>query len=62
MQVLPTRKEQMRTVTSKLTTKHQVTIPKAVREVLHLGSGDVIAFDIEDDGIHRHSGNTVPFR
>ncbi len=42
----------MKTTTSKLTSKFQATIPKPVRKILHLGSGDVIAFDIEDDGIH----------
>ena len=42
----------MTTATSKLTKKYQATIPEPVRKILHLGSGDVIAFDIEDDGIH----------
>ncbi|OQY16942.1 MAG: hypothetical protein B6I36_09640 [Desulfobacteraceae bacterium 4572_35.1] len=41
----------MRTTTSKLTTKYQATIPKAVRNILHLKTGDTIAFDIEDDSI-----------
>ena len=47
MLVLP-----MTTATSKLTKKYQATIPEPVRKILHLGSGDVIAFDIEDDGVH----------
>jgi AbrB family looped-hinge helix DNA binding protein len=42
----------MTTATSKLTKKYQATIPEPVRKILHLGSGDVIAFDIEDDGVH----------
>ena len=42
----------MKTATSKLTTKYQATIPEPIRKVLHLGAGDVIAFDIEDNGIH----------
>ena len=42
----------MKTATSKLTTKYQATIPEPVRKVLHLGSGDVIAFDIEAGGVH----------
>ena len=42
----------MKTATSKLTSKYQATIPAPVRKILHLGSGDVIAFDIEEDGIH----------
>ena len=45
-------KKPVKTTTSKLTKKYQATIPEPVRKVLHLGSGDVIAFDIEDDGIH----------
>jgi len=42
----------MKTATSKLTTKYQATIPEPIRKVLHLGAGDVIAFDIEDNGIY----------
>lgn len=34
---------------TKLTTKHQTTIPKAVREALHLHSKDHIAFEILPD-------------
>jgi antitoxin PrlF len=52
MLVLPMSKKPVKTATSKLTTKYQATIPEPVRRVLHLGSGDVIAFDIEEDGIH----------
>jgi antitoxin PrlF len=52
MLVLPMSKKPVKTATSKLTTKYQATIPEPVRKILHLGSGDVIAFDIEDDGIH----------
>ncbi len=35
--------------TSKLTQKHQATIPAAIRKKLDLRAGDVIAFKIEDD-------------
>jgi len=42
----------MQTATSKLTKKYQVTIPASVRQVLHLDTGDEIAFDIEDDDVH----------
>ena len=52
MLVLPMNKKPVKTATSKLTTKYQATIPAPVRKILHLGSGDVIAFDIEDDSIH----------
>jgi len=34
-----------------LTSKGQITIPKAVREALHLDVGDRIAFEVRDDGI-----------
>jgi antitoxin PrlF len=36
----------MQISTSKLTKKYQATIPGAVRDFLHLTSGDVLAFDI----------------
>jgi antitoxin PrlF len=42
----------MITATSKLTKKYQATIPEPVRKLLHLETGDVIAFDIEDDDVH----------
>lgn len=33
-----------------VTSKGQITIPKAVRERLHLETGDVVTFDVRDDG------------
>lgn len=36
-----------------VTSKHQITIPKEVREVLHLKQGDKITFDFEPDGSYR---------
>jgi AbrB family looped-hinge helix DNA binding protein len=42
----------MITATSKLTKKYQATIPEPVRKLLHLETGDEIAFDIEDDDVH----------
>jgi antitoxin PrlF len=33
-----------------VTSKGQITIPKAVRERLHIETGDVITFDVRDDG------------
>ena len=59
MLVLPMMKQPVKTATSKLTTKYQATIPEPVRKLLHLGSGDVIAFDIEEDGIHVRKARPV---
>lgn len=36
---------------STLTSKGQITVPKAVREALHLESGDRIAFEVRPDGV-----------
>jgi len=36
---------------SKVTTKGQVTIPKEVRERLQVRAGDVIAYEIQDNGL-----------
>lgn len=35
---------------SRVTSKGQITIPKAVRERLRLEPGDSVLFDIQDDG------------
>jgi AbrB family looped-hinge helix DNA binding protein len=35
---------------STLTSKGQITIPKAVRERLHLEPGDKVYFEVQDDG------------
>lgn len=35
---------------STVTSKGQITIPKAVRERLHLEAGDTVYFDVQDDG------------
>ena len=39
--------------TAKVTSKGQITIPKAVREKLNLRPGDKVRFEIEDDGAAR---------
>ena len=41
----------METVTSKLTSKYQATIPEPVRRALHLSAGDTITFDIDNNQI-----------
>jgi antitoxin PrlF len=38
----------MRSSKSKLTSKHQTTIPREVRELLLLKKGDEVVFEIED--------------
>ncbi len=35
---------------STVTSKGQITIPKAVRERLHLEAGDKVYFDVREDG------------
>lgn len=35
---------------SRITSKGQVTIPKAVREALGVGRGDRVAFRVQEDG------------
>jgi len=42
----------MKTATSKLTKKYQATIPEPVRRILQLETGDVIAFDIDENNVH----------
>lgn len=42
----------MKMDTSKLTTKGQITIPKKIRDALHLKAGDTIAFRLEANGLH----------
>jgi len=39
------------TVESTLTTKGQITIPKRIREFLHINPKDKIAFEIEHDEV-----------
>ena len=49
----------MQTATSKLTKKYQATIPEPVRKLLHLESGDEIAFDIEHNDVHLRKARPV---
>ena len=39
------------TVAAKITSKGQITLPKKVRDLLHLREGDVVVFKQEDDKI-----------
>jgi AbrB family looped-hinge helix DNA binding protein len=45
---------------AKVTSKGQITIPKAVRERLHLAPGDRVYFDIRDDGSVRFVARNRP--
>jgi antitoxin PrlF len=54
-------------IISKLTTKAQTTIPQPVRAALHLGPGDQLAYEIDDQRViltkAKGSGKTDdPFR
>ena len=49
----------MQTSTSKLTSKYQATIPEAVRRVMGLRAGDVIAFDVEGNEIRIRKASPV---
>jgi AbrB family looped-hinge helix DNA binding protein len=39
------------TVTAKITSKGQITLPKKVRDLLHLREGGVVVFEQENDKI-----------
>lgn len=41
----------MSAVRSKITAKGQTTIPRAVRRALRLSEGDVLEFELEEDGV-----------
>ena len=50
------------TLEATLSSKNQVTIPKAVREYLHLKPGDRFKFFFQPDGAQRQSSKTFPAR
>jgi len=41
------------TAIAKITTKGQTTIPQDIRAALHIGPGDLIAWDVTEDGTAR---------
>jgi AbrB family looped-hinge helix DNA binding protein len=45
---------------STMTTKGQITIPKAVREALRLEVGDKVYFDLREDGTVRLVARNAP--
>lgn len=42
-------KEKTMTVTAKITSKGQITLPKKVRDILHLREGGVVVFEQKND-------------
>ena len=40
--------------TSRLTSKGQTTIPREVREKLSLKPGDVVVYELDEDGVRLH--------
>lgn len=47
---------------AKVTSKGQVTIPKAVRERLQIEPGDRVSFDVRDDGSVRFKARNHPWQ
>lgn len=47
---------------AKLTSKGQVTIPKEVREALHVDAGDRVQFFIREDGVVELRPQTVDLK
>lgn len=51
--------------TAKVTSKGQVTIPKQVRSLMAIKTGDRLAFDLDDNGslrVSRVQGERLPLR
>lgn len=42
-----------------LSSKGQITVPKAIREILHVENGDSLVFYIEDDEVKITSTNNL---
>lgn len=38
-------------ITSKVTVKGQVTLPKEIRERLHVKAGDILAYEVQGNGV-----------
>ena len=45
-----------------LSSKGQITVPKAIREILHVENGDSLVFYIEDDEVKITSTNNVDIK
>lgn len=47
---------------SVLSSKGQITVPKAIREILHVENGDSLVFYIEDDEVKITSTNNLDIK
>lgn len=45
-----------------LSSKGQITVPKAIREILHVENGDSLVFYIEDDEVKITSANNLDIK
>ena len=45
-----------------LSSKGQITVPKAIREILHIENGDSLVFYIEDDEVKITSTNNLDIK
>jgi antitoxin PrlF len=51
-------------VEARITTKGQVTIPRAIREAMHVAAGDTVVFEVVDEGVYlrpRHEKTVQAF-
>jgi AbrB family looped-hinge helix DNA binding protein len=51
-------------VEAKITSKGQVTIPRVIREALHVAAGDTVVFEVVDEAVHlrtRHEKRVQAF-
>lgn len=46
-------------VTSKVTSKGQVTIPKEIRDILGLNKGSILIFEVRDDAVNIRGSKTI---
>ena len=45
-----------------LSSKGQITVPKAIREILHVNNGDSLAFYVEDGQVVLTNLNNINFK
>jgi antitoxin PrlF len=42
---------------AKITSKGQITIPRAIRQTLHVEAGDTVVFEVVDDSVRMRPGH-----